>query len=227
MTYPHVEASIDALSEQSMGKFNNYVKTLPPRRKSIPGGSEWHHTQISPCPLLARCSACKQYLPQVDYYITSIKNRRKDILGNLRVSRCPACNMEAYFALDPRVKLLNSARQRASIKGLEFSITVDDIKIPKFCPVLGIELRASERAGTLPINKLQASPTIERIDNRLGYTPQNICVISHRANRLKCNGTLQELKAIVEFTERMMRECGLGLAEVETSNTNHPREVMP
>jgi hypothetical protein len=45
------------------------------------------------------------------------------------------------------------------------------------------------------------SPSVDRIDNTLGYTPDNVCVISHRANQLKRNASLDELKRIVAYME--------------------------
>lgn len=45
------------------------------------------------------------------------------------------------------------------------------------------------------------SPTIDRIINDLGYVKGNVIVISWRANRIKSDATLAELKAIVAFYE--------------------------
>lgn len=46
---------------------------------------------------------------------------------------------------------------------MEFNIDIDDIIIPKICPILGIELKRSD-------NKLSYnSPTIDRIDSSIGY----------------------------------------------------------
>ena len=44
-------------------------------------------------------------------------------------------------------------------------------------------------------------PSLDRIDNSKGYVPGNIAVISMRANMIKNNATLAELKAIVAYIE--------------------------
>lgn len=86
---------------------------------------------------------------------------------------------------NPERKLFNAAKGRAKKSGLEFSITLDDIKIPEYCPLLGIKLDAwGDKEG---------SPSLDRIDNELGYTPENIWVISFKANRMKNTATLEEL----------------------------------
>ncbi len=43
------------------------------------------------------------------------------------------------------------------------------------------------------------SPSLDRLDNTLGYIPGNVQVISWKANQIKSNATLQELQAIVAW----------------------------
>lgn len=43
------------------------------------------------------------------------------------------------------------------------------------------------------------SPTLDRIRNELGYVPGNVAVVSYRANRLKSDASLDELRAITKF----------------------------
>lgn len=90
---------------------------------------------------------------------------------------------------------LNQAKRRAKAKNVEFDLTTDDIVIPDVCPVLGIPI--DRTAGHQGDN----SPSIDRVDNTIGYTKTNIVVISWKANRLKNNATLTELKQIVEYME--------------------------
>jgi hypothetical protein len=47
---------------------------------------------------------------------------------------------------------------------------------------------------------------LDRIDNSKGYVPSNIAVISMRANMIKNNATLAELKAIVAYIEASQRQ---------------------
>lgn len=46
---------------------------------------------------------------------------------------------------------------------------------------------------------LDTQPTIDRIIPALGYVPGNIVVISHRANRMKSDGTAEEHERIAAW----------------------------
>jgi hypothetical protein len=91
--------------------------------------------------------------------------------------------------------LLKDAEKRAKRKGLPFDIVVADIVIPSYCPVLGIPLYYG--AGKRTAN----SPSVDRIVPGRGYVRGNIAVVSWRANELKRNGTLEELKKLVLWLE--------------------------
>ena len=90
---------------------------------------------------------------------------------------------------DPRGYLLARARERAKRDGREFSITKEDIVVPDVCPLLGITIipKAKDR---------HHSPSLDRKDSSKGYTPDNIWVISARANTLKNNSTSDELQTL-------------------------------
>uniref|UniRef100_A0AB74UMJ1 Uncharacterized protein n=1 Tax=Caulobacter phage BL57 TaxID=3348355 RepID=A0AB74UMJ1_9VIRU len=50
------------------------------------------------------------------------------------------------------------------------------------------------------------SPSLDRIDNALGYVPGNVVVVSWKANRLKNSGSLQDLKALLTFYESLQEQ---------------------
>lgn len=83
-----------------------------------------------------------------------------------------------------------AAKQRAKVKGLSFTIAIDDVIIPEMCPVFGIPLDRR--------NRLHA-PTLDRVVNDLGYIKGNVKVISAKANRLKNNGTIEEFQQIINY----------------------------
>lgn len=95
---------------------------------------------------------------------------------------------------DPRRKLVQLAKRRAKLKGLEFDLDKRDIVVPEFCPVLGIRLVIGGGSGFS-----DASPTLDRIDNSRGYVRDNVLVVSWRANRIKVDATVDELGRIYEF----------------------------
>ena len=75
-------------------------------------------------------------------------------------------------------------------------LTVKDYKslIVTHCPLLGLELTYSLYKGkSCPINYA----TLDKIDPAKGYVVGNVQILSHRANSIKNNATLEELKLIV------------------------------
>lgn len=119
--------------------------------------------------------------------------------------QCKVCRL-AQQRVKRRGNIVHSmweaAHQRCLKSGVEFTITESDIVVPEYCPVLGLHLEICEgRRG-------EASPSLDRVDNNLGYVPGNIQVISWRANRLKGDGTLAEHEAITNW----MRLTGAGRA---------------
>ena len=110
----------------------------------------------------------------------------------------------AYCNRHPLKVLLIDAKKRAKQKNLEFTIDVENpgIEIPAVCPVLGIPL-FTKRDGTPGGGP--NSPSIDRIDNTKGYVPGNIIVVSNRANSLKKDASLTELKQVVNFYGELQR----------------------
>lgn len=89
------------------------------------------------------------------------------------------------------LSLLRTAKQRAKMKGLEFSITEHDLYLPDTCPLLGIPLKSAWGKAT------PDSYSIDRIDSSKGYIPGNVWIISKRANMIKSDATLGELELLV------------------------------
>ena len=99
---------------------------------------------------------------------------------------------------DPRYKLYHNAKSRAKKKGIPFNITLEDITIPDTCPLLDIPIKCFTGDKKSPHN-----PSLDQIVPGLGYTPDNIQVISSRANWLKADATCKELKMLVENWEKV------------------------
>jgi len=93
----------------------------------------------------------------------------------------------------PESQLLRSARNRAKQKNMECTITQNDIHIPKICPVFKVPF----------VKGTEYAPSLDRIDNTKGYTPENIVVVSRKANVMKNNGSVQDLKMLVEYYSKL------------------------
>jgi hypothetical protein len=156
-------------------------------------GVEHHH-----------CGRCKQYKTPDNFYLN-----KKSLTG--RGSYCKPC-MREYSATEewvewrkkryyknPERTIWIEARNRAKAASLHFNIDPEDCAIPDICPVLGIKI-IQKGFGT----RNDGTPTLDRMNNFLGYVKGNVKVISWKANRLKsdCNDP-EVFLAIAEY----VRNC--------------------
>lgn len=93
--------------------------------------------------------------------------------------------------------LLDNARRRATKFNIPFSLVLDDIIIPELCPVLGIPIIL----GT-DLNTRDSAPSIDRILPHLGYTKDNIEVISYKANTIKNSGCIEDFEKIINYIRK-------------------------
>jgi hypothetical protein len=99
------------------------------------------------------------------------------------------------------------AKARAKERGLSFNIEVTDVVIPSTCPVLGVPMiNHSGKSGGR-----KYSPSLDRIDNDLGYVKGNIMVMSHQANMMKSSASIKDL---VSFSQWIMATYGDSAEEV-------------
>ena len=96
--------------------------------------------------------------------------------------------------------LYKNAKYRAKKWNLEFNIAVSDIVIPEVCPVLNISILDHS-----PNN--EAAPSLDRINNNLGYIVGNVRVISYRANIKKSDLSFEEIELLYLDMLRL-RESG-------------------
>lgn len=96
--------------------------------------------------------------------------------------------------------MLRYAKSRAKALGLAFDLTRDDIALPTHCPVLGIELDYAPKDSR---KNRDNAPSLDRIDPRKGYVSGNVQVISLRANRIKNDATVDELRRVADYMEVM------------------------
>jgi DNA-binding helix-hairpin-helix protein with protein kinase domain len=85
------------------------------------------------------------------------------------------------------------AKDRAAKRGIECTISFEEIVWPELCPVFGIPLTYYGRGAR------ESRASLDRLDNSKGYVAGNVRVISLRANRIKSDATLAELEAIMQY----------------------------
>lgn len=115
------------------------------------------------------------------------ENRKRNFKRELEYNRSRRANLETW-----PIVALPLIRHRAKAKGIECTITAKDIVVPMHCPVLGIALESG-------VGTRNCSPSVDRFDNGRGYVSGNVNVISHRANRLKCDATIEELELVLSY----------------------------
>lgn len=139
-------------------------------------------------------------------YLVSETHRQCTVCGSIfqrygkNMTHCKPCNSNRVKRdQSAEQKMLQRARNRSKLRGIDCSITLEDIKIPKYCPILNILLEShSGSPGGRP-----NSPALDRIDNIKGYVPGNVWVISHRANQMKTDATVEELKLFAKWVETL------------------------
>lgn len=140
------------------------------------------------------------------------RERNKDRLNAARRQRFaddPALrearrkNGRASYEKNKELWILGNIRTRAKKAGIPCTITVEDIRPPEFCPVLGIRLQRGNgrESGPLP-----NSPAVDRIVPELGYVPGNVLVVSHLANCIKQNAQPDQIRRVADFYERLLQE---------------------
>ena len=93
---------------------------------------------------------------------------------------------------NPEKRMCAKIRSRCKRFNIYFDIKPEDLMIPENCPVLGIPLDSSSSDNV---------PSVDRFDPSKGYTPDNVNVISNRANSLKNNATVEEIEQLYNWVK--------------------------
>jgi len=110
-------------------------------------------------------------------------------------------------ARQPKARLIWNARNRAVKNKLEFNLTLDNIFWPTHCPILGLQLIYVNK------NKLaRNSASIDRRNNKKGYTVENVQVVSSLANTMKSDANLEQLKSFADWVYSALNDDTLNSA---------------
>lgn len=112
--------------------------------------------------------------------------------------------MERYmerWRAENRVRIMwLNARRRAIKNGVPFTITVQDIEkvwpADNRCPIFGLAFKVNKKRGPSP-----DSATLDRVLPELGYVPGNIAIISHKANYIKSDASINEVRRVADWME--------------------------
>lgn len=158
-------------------------------------------------------SSCKKYVLcecSCSCGGSTTKTRRHEIVSG-KVQSCGCIRKERSIEFnksrfDPdaisksvEYRILTRAKSRAKQNNIPFNLTIEDIEVPEVCPLLGIPIEIQPNKGYHP-----NSPSLDKIIPEKGYIKGNVWVISNRANTLKNDATLSELKLLVERLEEVL-----------------------
>ena len=102
--------------------------------------------------------------------------------------------MRKHYEENREKYLVYSAKSRAKKHGIPFDLTIEDVKIPTVCPILGIPIFWGSKIT-------DNSPSLDRIIPDLGYIKGNVCVISYKANRYKSNMTRDMFQKFLDYID--------------------------
>lgn len=142
------------------------------------------------------CKICKISQPLSEYHKAKTNSDGLD-------HRCKSCRKEEarkgrlnnYF-----VQYTRGKRSECKKKGIQFDLTAEYLEglWTGVCPVFNVELfKSSEGRGS------HNSAHLDRFNPELGYVVGNVAWISGRANRIKYDASIAELKQIVDWMERV------------------------
>lgn len=118
-----------------------------------------------------------------------------------------------------RKKMWRNAKNRAEQKGLNFDITLEDVVIPKYCPILHTELILNKN---YKYSNPEHTPSLDRIFPKLGYVKGNVQVISFLANTMKQNASKELL---LEFCKNISEYLKSAEDIVRTTENDESVEI--
>ena len=165
------------------------------------------------------CKSCHKELNYINFRIvkplTKGPNKGKlvgwtDINGGTRCSKCKDCEKNKAnkkYRLNPIPQLIFAFKKRAKTQKVPFDLTVEDIRdllknAGNICPVLGVKMTISE----LGSGDTNYSPSFDRIYPKKGYVKGNIVIVSNKANRIKTDATVDEIRKVADFYEKLLKD---------------------
>jgi hypothetical protein len=148
------------------------------------------------------CNACEETKPLTDFYMTTSRG------GKYPTARCRPCHNTASKAgHDSRMtkdagykvtRLLHSVRQRCGESGLPFDLDSEWL-LPRYlaatCEVTGLPLNLF---GTGTVGERPWGPSLDRIDQKAGYTKDNVLLVCWMLNRAKGSGSMDDVLLLAE-----------------------------
>ena len=153
-------------------------------------------------PIPTHCDECGSsfdYLRGPSEFKRYPKHYCLDCRGKGYATKTHGMSRDKKGRMTTEYNMWQNANHRAKRFNVPFDLQPEDIIIPDVCPVLGISLIRS--VGNTHTGN---SPSLDRIIPELGYVKDNVLVVSYRANTMKSDGTLEDLKNLYEFYKEVI-----------------------
>lgn len=95
--------------------------------------------------------------------------------------------------------LLSRIKSRAKRRNIPFDLEISDLIIPTHCPLLGVKLEIGIKGNYFN------SPSVDRINNTMGYVKGNVAIISCKANSMKNSATKEEMETFIKNIQTYMQ----------------------
>jgi hypothetical protein len=100
--------------------------------------------------------------------------------------------------------MIRNVKYSSKRRNLDFDLDYKDITLPRYCPLLNIELNYNNQKShkilnlgndyeNLSFNDISRA-TVDRIDNSKGYVKGNIIILSRLANAMKNEANFEQLE---------------------------------
>lgn len=149
--------------------------------------------------LLVKMLAEGKTLAEIGKYYNVSRQRIYQVLETFNIPT-PNKTKKRLYTGQPKLKWLSKMLNHKKVaKNLKLEY-LQKLELPDACPVLGIKLDYSLNKGSRADN----SPSIDQIIAGNGYELGNTMVISWRANRIKNDSTVEELKKLSGFYSNLL-----------------------
>jgi hypothetical protein len=139
------------------------------------------------------CKCCNNVTPIIEM-VKSKQN--KDGIGSYCL-KCMKVKSLEQRKKNPLRTMISNTKSSAKKRNIYFNLTEEDLVIPEYCKYLEIKLTINAGEGLI-----DSAATIDRIDNNKGYTKDNIQIISHKANIIKNNLSINDLILFLKNIEK-------------------------
>lgn len=139
--------------------------------------------------VIAVCKKCYNNKTRKKSYEKHKERLKEEYKINPEKRKYAKDRSKSFRENNPEAVIYGQARYRhyERFADTEFNLSIEDIVIPAACPILNVKL-------SKPGGDKKYSPSLDRIDNTVGYVKGNVRVVSYKANHMKADASREELE---------------------------------